>query len=364
MTQNFASCGSQPKKYFGESITPKNIIIHDNTIDVEYNSDHWCYKGEIVSLINPALIAGKNNDKINCRRFDDATNTLMLNYDDGTEKFSVPLNKKIISGSTNKFESTIKSFVVLLDEVKEKVKKINCKKTEENKIIDNHQKIIDAHKKIIDDHRNEFERKAAEEKKIIDDHQKIINEHCDKVNRLDCEMTESVDQIDFYSIMIKHDCGLKLNINDSIKLLSKEIITYEHLVANSTSCDIVELINAKSDQLKKLIIDKNFNINTKNKEGKTLLEISLKKYVDFPIFLLKNDIDISLSVKNDVKNFLFDIYCTGVVHTYFDNAIRNNHLDLLVTHYNDIAHPTLRLLIDEYKKSTPSLEDGTKNKLL
>jgi hypothetical protein len=341
MSQNFASCGSQPKKYFGESVTPKNPIIQlkENTINVEYNGDHWYYKGAIVSLV-------KNCDKI-VYKYDDTTNILLLYYDDGEEKFTIHLDrsKKINFIADTSVKSTLDSFVELPEEIK--IKEINCKKAEEEKIINDHQKIMDEHKKIRDDHQkiideyhNEFKRKQAEEnkiiddhQKIIDDHQKIINEHYDKINKFNIEITEINDQNDF---------------NDRFELLSKGIITYECFVAHSTTSDIEKLIARNCDQLKKLIIHKKFYINTKNKEGKTLLQITLGSYENFPIFLLENDIDISPSVKYDVKLNK----STFTNNAYFNNAKRNNHIDLLVTYRNDICNDHLKRLVDEHIKST------------
>jgi hypothetical protein len=323
MSQNFA------RKYFGESIVPKNITVRseENTIDIEYNGDHWCYKGGITSLI-------KNNDKINCRYFD-ATN-MALDYDDGMENFSVPLNKKINTPSALEGEvdtsnkSSIKSFSVSFNEIEKKLKEINHKKKEEEKIIDDHQK-------------------------IIDDGQKIIKESNTKVNKLNIEITELNEQIDTYYNLLKYESGMPINFSDTIKLLSKELITYEHFVINSTAYDINKITRHEYfnqlkcvDQLKKLIADKKFNINTKNKEGKTLLEITWKEHVKIPMLLLENDIDISSSVKNDIK-----IHNTDPLNrAYFDNATRNNHLDLLVTHHDDIYDFYLKQLVDEHIKST------------
>ena len=85
------------------SIIPKNIIIQENTIDVEYNDHHWCCKGAIVLLI-------KNNDKI-VFKCDDVANILVLHYDDGEEKFTIYLNKKICSDIS---EKKLNTFIVLM----------------------------------------------------------------------------------------------------------------------------------------------------------------------------------------------------------------------------------------------------------
>jgi hypothetical protein len=323
------------------SIIPKNFTIQENTIDVEYNDCHWCYKGGIVPLL-------KNNDKI-IYKYDDAIETIVLDYDDGMEKFSICLNKKLNLPPLLKsidISEKIKSFDALSVEITEKIKEIDCKKDEEEKIIDNHQKIIDNHQKIID-----------EQKKIIDEQKKIINEHHHNICTLNTQSTELGKQIDCYSILLKHKCGIQLNLNDRFGLLLKEFITFEHFMANSTASDINELINIRRNQFEKLIIDKKFNINTKNKEGKTLLEITLVDYDFFPIFLLQNDIDILPSIKNDIK---IHKYCSNIGQAYFDNAKRNGHIDFLVTHRNDIRGIYLKELVDQYIKTIPSLENGAK----
>jgi hypothetical protein len=314
-------------------IIPKNIIIGEDTIDVEYNDDHWCYKGkgEIVSLI-------KNDVKI-VYRFDSVDNILLLDYDDGKEKFTIYLNKKICldtdtseksTGTTETPSSTtetpssttetpsgttLRSLDVLFEEIKEKVKEIKCKKAEEKKL-------IDYHKKIIDDHQNE-------------------------INKLNKNMTDFYDQLDFLHVLNKYECEMPLTLSDKLKLFSKEIITAEYFIVNSTTPDIKELIKNYQVQLRKLITDKKFNINTKNIEGKTLLEISLRDYEKFGIFLLENDIDITPSVKNDIMN----VGSSPMNEAYFDNAKRNTHLDLLVKYNSDIRGGRLQQLIYKYMHS-------------
>jgi hypothetical protein len=312
-------------------IIPKNITIQDNTIDIEHNGEHWCHKGGIVALI-------KNNDKIDFRYVDATTNNIVLFYDDGMEKFSIPLNKKINMDTHEKIKSTaaIKLIDTLFDQIKIKIKENKCKKTEEEKKIEDHKKIINDYQKIIDDHQ-----------KIIDDHQKIIKDHTNKVNIFDGEI---IDLFETLKVLFKHEAGIQLNFDDNDKLLSKEIITYEHFIANSIACDIDTLIGKRKNckQLQKLIIDKKININIKNKEGMSLLGISIKKHNDFPIFLLENDIDISFSVEHDVKIH----NSTELDQAYFNNAKRNNRLDLLVSHCDYIHSFSLKQLVEEHIKST------------
>jgi hypothetical protein len=324
------------------NIIPKNIIVEKNKIGVEYNDHHWCYKGAIVLLI-------KCGDKI-VYRYDNIANKLMLDYDDGEEKFTIFLDKEISVDTTEK-----KSYVPLmgglndisLEEIKEKVKEINHKKAEEEKIINDHQKIIDNHQQIIDAYHNEFKHKKAEVKKIIDDHQKIIDGHRIEINKMNKDMIEINDQFDSLNILNKYKWGVQLECNDMLKLLSKEIISVEYFITNSIAPDIVILIKNKDEQLRKLITDKKININIKNKEEKTLLEISLKKSENFAIFLLKNDIDILPSIKNDV-----DVMGSVEMNEeYFNNAKRNNHLDLLVTHIDKIQGGRLRRLVNDYIES-------------
>jgi hypothetical protein len=306
------------------SIIPKNITVQseENTIDVEYNDCHWRYTGGIVPLI-------KNNDKIICK-FDDATKTVVLNYDDGIEKFSICLSKKI---SLDTAETIITKSSLGLDDIKEKIKEINCKKAEKEKIINDHQQ------------------KINHQQRTISVHKKVITEHNDKINELNKEITELNDSNNFYLILIKHEYGVQLENSEMFKLLLKGIITSEYFMANTTASNFTNLICSDYDQLKKLITDKKININARTKDDKTLLEITLRNYEKFAIFLLENNIDISLSVKNDVK-----ISSSGSMNqAYFDNAKRNNHLDLLATHFTDIEGACLLRLVGIYMESKNKL---------
>lgn len=121
---------------------------------------------------------------------------------------------------------------------------------------------------------------------------------------------------------------------------------FDDLISGSTSIEIFSFIQSNGDnELRKLITDKIISINEKNKDDKTLLEITIKNHHEkFAIFLLDNNIDITPSVKNDIKI----IGSTEMNQAYYDNAIRNGHIDLLKTLHKEISGPCLKKLVESH----------------
>jgi hypothetical protein len=312
------------------SVTPKNITIEENTISVEFNDHQWYYKGAIVSLIKNIdkivwtanVIGGlrekTNNDCFFRRTCDDATNVLLLNYNE-EEKFTITLNKKISTTTIEKTDTPTKIFgLTILSELKEKTISTNTKI-------------------------NDYQKK-------INECQKIINEYNNEIDTLNKDMIESKILAENIINLFKYECGLQISSSDKLMLLSKEFITTETFMAELTTSNIDNLIRSNVNELKKLITEKKFNINAKNKDEKTLLEITLNNHETFAIFLLENDIDISPSVENDIK-----ISGTSKMNeAYFNNAKRNNHIDLLVKNLSDIKGLRLTELVNEYVKSNPT----------
>jgi hypothetical protein len=316
------------------TINPSAICRKEDTIDVEYDNHHWFRKSIIVSLI-------KNINKI-VWMYNIVDNILILDYNDGIENFNMILDKKILESDSQ--VSTIEQSNSKVSTTKQSIDS-TFNPCNGNKIPDDYTLLYELEKKImstnkiIDDHQ-----------KIIRDNQKIIDEHRNEITRLNKEIIESKDQVENFLNSIKYKCGIKLTSSDKLKLLSKGIINWESFMADSAASNIIELFDYNGDEFRKLIIDKKNNINAKNKDGQTLWDISLKvQYYSLALFLLDNDINISSSVENDVRN-LANGY-QKMSKAYFDNAKRNNHIDFLVKHYDNIQCSHLKSLVSEHVNS-------------
>jgi hypothetical protein len=294
----------------------------------------------------------KNIDKI-LFIYDTRYNSLILHYGDGIEKLCIYINPEIYSDASDKN---------CLDAPNQKCSQ-KCSQKGEQKVDAPNPTLntcsldeikLSTCSQSGEISLDEIKEKLKNTKKKIDVLQKIIDNHNNEITKLNEEMDELSELFDINSILFKHDCGIKINSRDQFRLLLNGSISSDSFMAEATTSDIVKLIKKNGVELKKLIMDKKFNINAKNKKEETLLEIVLEdgdENDEFAIFLLENDIDISPSVENDVKIS----GSTDLDEAYFNNAKRNNHIDLLVKYKSGIADYRLNELVKKHIKSNPTI---------